>query len=54
METPKRITIQRKDIEGSSTSKRMSTASSIKNQARLVGIDVRAPIVIEIGSRWTK
>jgi actin-related protein 10 len=58
-ETPKRINIQRRDITPlstplSSARRTPGAASALKASAHLVGIDVRAPIVIEFGSRWTK
>uniref|UniRef100_A0A914Y2T4 Actin-related protein 10 n=1 Tax=Panagrolaimus superbus TaxID=310955 RepID=A0A914Y2T4_9BILA len=57
-ETPRRIKIERKDISALSTPistpRRLATASSAVKAAHFAGIDVRSPVVIEIGSRWTK
>jgi actin-related protein len=56
-ETPRRIKVERRDIIATSTP--IATPRGTRNAASAVkahfaGIDVRAPIVIEIGSRWTK
>uniref|UniRef100_A0AC34FGS9 Actin-related protein n=1 Tax=Panagrolaimus sp. ES5 TaxID=591445 RepID=A0AC34FGS9_9BILA len=58
-ETPRRIKIERKDISALSTPistprRTATTPSSAVKAAHFAGIDGRSPVVIEIGSRWTK
>ena len=41
-----------KEIE--SSTKYSAAAKMLKEKVHLVGKDIRAPLVIEIGSRWTR
>lgn len=55
-ETPRRIKVERKDIISLTpvaSGRRPNTAGNVV-KSHFSGIDVRAPIVIEFGSRWTK
>lgn len=42
-----------KEVE-SKTRYSSAAAKILKDKAHMVGMDIRAPLIIEIGSRWTR